>query len=141
MAAKFFTLLKTPRLGDHKDWTVVRHGPQGTFLTVGLEGNILQYIEEVKNNPNWERWDLKPIALDDWEVQRHFTEQTATPSHSENKIYGSDATMGAFYNVVEPVMEFINNHFDPHTRVIIDTTSAEILSGIACHNTMKFVKD
>lgn len=63
------------------------------------------------------------------------------PSHSDKKIYGSEATLGEFCKVVEPVMEFINAHFDPHTRVIIESTNAEILSGLATHNTMKFVKD
>jgi hypothetical protein len=66
--------------------------------------------------------------------------EAVTPQH-DRKIFGSEATMGEFYAAVDPVMELINKYFDPHTRVIIDCTNAEILSGIATHNTMKFVKD
>ena len=78
----------------------------------------------------------KPIV----DARRIVDGESHTPQH-DKKIYGSEATMGEFFKVVEPVMEFINAHFDPHTRVIIDCTSAEILSGLATHNTMKFVKD
>ena len=70
-------------------------------------------------------------------------EATAEPSEAyrAKKVYGSQATIGEFIDVVEPVMKLLSEHFNPHTQIIIDTTTAEVLSGLASHNTMKYVKD
>jgi len=34
-----------------------------------------------------------------------------------------------FYEAVQPLFEYIKKYHDPHTRVIVDINSAEVLSG------------
>ncbi len=46
-----------------------------------------------------------------------------------------------FTEAVEVVMKYIAENHDPHTRVIIDSMRAELLSGEMVHNTDKFIND
>ena len=46
-----------------------------------------------------------------------------------------------FIKLAKPLIKFLNNKFDPHTRIIIDSTTAEIVSGEICICTEEFVKD
>ena len=46
-----------------------------------------------------------------------------------------------FAEIVEPMIEWLNNNHHPHTTIIIDCDSAELVEGIRCHKTDKFIKD
>lgn len=42
---------------------------------------------------------------------------------------------------VEAVMKYLAENHHPHTKVIIDSDSAELVEGLATHRTEKFIKD
>ena len=46
-----------------------------------------------------------------------------------------------FKSAVESVMQYLSENHHPHTKVIIDSDSAELIEGIATHRTDKFIKD
>lgn len=46
-----------------------------------------------------------------------------------------------FEKVVKPVIEFINNYYHPHVKIIIDCGSAEIVEGEMTMKTEEFWKD
>jgi hypothetical protein len=46
-----------------------------------------------------------------------------------------------FENLAWPLIKFINDNFNPHTSIIIDNTSAEIMEGVASYRTEEFWKD
>ena len=46
-----------------------------------------------------------------------------------------------FKNLAWPLIKFINDNFNPHTSIIIDNTSAEIMEGVASYRTEEFWKD
>lgn len=39
-----------------------------------------------------------------------------------------------FQNAAKPLMDYLSENYNPHTRVILDSTEAEILSGLMCFN-------
>jgi len=41
----------------------------------------------------------------------------------------------------EPLIKWLNDNANPHSTVIVNSTSAELLSGEMNYNTDKFVKD
>ncbi|WP_253378578.1 hypothetical protein [unidentified bacterial endosymbiont] len=46
-----------------------------------------------------------------------------------------------FKSSVEAVMKYLAENHHPHTKVIIDSDSAELVEGLATHRTEKFIKD
>lgn len=46
-----------------------------------------------------------------------------------------------FKSAVESVMKYLAKNHHPHTKVIIDSDSAELVEGIVIHRTDKFIKD
>ena len=46
-----------------------------------------------------------------------------------------------FKSSVEAVMKWLAENHHPHTKVIIDSDSAELVEGLATHRTDKFIKD
>lgn len=40
-----------------------------------------------------------------------------------------------------PLIEFLNNNFHPHTKIIIETDSAELVEGICAFKTTAYIKD
>lgn len=46
-----------------------------------------------------------------------------------------------FEVAVEQVMKYLADNHHPHTKVIIDSDSAELVEGIRTHRTDEFVKD
>lgn len=46
-----------------------------------------------------------------------------------------------FDEVVKPVMEWLEKNKHPHTKIIIDSTSAEMVEGVECINTDKFQRN
>jgi len=46
-----------------------------------------------------------------------------------------------FEKLTNPLIKFINDHGHPHMTIIIDNSSAELLSGEMCHRTEEFWKD
>ena len=47
----------------------------------------------------------------------------------------------AFEEAAKPLIKYLNDYHDPHTKVIVETDSAEIVSGEMSLRTMEFVKD
>jgi hypothetical protein len=43
--------------------------------------------------------------------------------------------------LVEPLMRWLSDNHHPHTTIILTSTSAQLVEGMAAHNTDKFVKD
>lgn len=83
------------------------------------------------------------LQVSDLELYPPAQEAPQEPSAERlaQEIYGSKATIEEFRAAVEPAMKFLCDHFDPHTKIILDCTSAEILSGLDSHITLKFVRD
>ena len=48
-----------------------------------------------------------------------------------------------FEKIVKPVMEYLSNPeiFHPHIKIIIDSTSAELVEGLSSVHTDEFIKD
>lgn len=46
-----------------------------------------------------------------------------------------------FKSSVEAVMKYLAENHHPHTKVIIDSDSAELVEGLATHRTDELIKD
>ena len=46
-----------------------------------------------------------------------------------------------FEQLARPLMQFLNDHTNPHHSIIITTTTAEVVSGECAFTTMDYVKD
>lgn len=46
-----------------------------------------------------------------------------------------------FENLVKPLIKFLNDNWHPHTKIIIDLTSAEIVTGEESVYTEEYLKD
>nr|WP_282563649.1 hypothetical protein [Providencia alcalifaciens] len=60
----------------------------------------------------------------------------ATTGDEMNKKHESE-----FENVVKPLMKYMADNFHPHTKIIIDGTSAEVIEVISRTTTDQFIKD
>ena len=52
-----------------------------------------------------------------------------------------DEAREAFIEASKPLIEWLNDFGNPHTIVVVDTTSAEVFDGTLRYNTEQFVKD
>jgi predicted double-glycine peptidase len=60
------------------------------------------------------------------------------------KSYVSDVDKdrsSSFEDVVKPVIKWLNENANPHTSVVIDATSAHLLTGEIGIHTEEFIKD
>ena len=46
-----------------------------------------------------------------------------------------------FEKLARPLIKFLNDNYDPHTKVIIDTVSAELVSGEMAFYTEEYILD
>lgn len=46
-----------------------------------------------------------------------------------------------FEKVTRPVIKFLNDNFYPHTKVIVDFTTAELVEGLCSFRTEDYLKD
>ena len=46
-----------------------------------------------------------------------------------------------FEAAAEPLMEYLAEYYHPHIKIIVDSSSAELVESVACHRTHKFIKD
>ena len=46
-----------------------------------------------------------------------------------------------FKRLSDPLVKWINDNMDPHSRIIIDCDSAVLLDGVASHVTTQYIKD
>lgn len=46
-----------------------------------------------------------------------------------------------FEALVRPLIDFLNRKGHPHMRIIIDTTSAQIVEGVRCFHTEDYLRD
>lgn len=53
----------------------------------------------------------------------------------------NNALGSSFKDVVKPVIKWLNENANPHALVIVNATSAELLSGEIGFNTEEFLKD
>ncbi|EAA9483558.1 hypothetical protein S649_000957 [Salmonella enterica subsp. enterica] len=53
----------------------------------------------------------------------------------------NNALTTSFEDVVKPVIKWLNENSNPHASVIIDSTSAELLTGEIGVHTEEFLKD
>lgn len=47
----------------------------------------------------------------------------------------------AFEEAAKPLIQYLNDYHDPHTKVIVETDRAEIVSGEMSMVTTEFIKD
>ncbi len=47
----------------------------------------------------------------------------------------------AFKAACEPLMKWMGENCHPHTTVILDVARAELVEGVAVHQTEQFIKD
>jgi hypothetical protein len=53
----------------------------------------------------------------------------------------NDAQKRRFNELADQMIEFINEVGNPHSTIIIDCTSAELLGGESCYHTEAHLKD
>ncbi len=53
----------------------------------------------------------------------------------------SDEQQKEFEALSRPLIKFLNDHCNPHTKIIIDTTSAELNEGCLSLETLDYLKD
>lgn len=46
-----------------------------------------------------------------------------------------------FDEAVKPLIKFMAENYHPHTKLIVDCGSAELVEGVACERTDEFIKD
>jgi ABC-type phosphate/phosphonate transport system substrate-binding protein len=46
-----------------------------------------------------------------------------------------------FEEAAKPLMKFLSDNFNPHVMIIVTSTNAEIVEGLASFNTVEFVRD
>lgn len=46
-----------------------------------------------------------------------------------------------FENVVKPLMRYMADNFHPHTKIVVDGSSAEVIEVISRTTTDQFIKD
>ena len=46
-----------------------------------------------------------------------------------------------FHELAKPLIKWLNDTCNPHTKIIIDTSSAEVVSGETAFFTEEFIKD
>ena len=46
-----------------------------------------------------------------------------------------------FEKLARPLIQFINNNFNPHTEIVIDTTGARVVMGEMAFYTEDYIKD
>ena len=46
-----------------------------------------------------------------------------------------------FHELAKPLIRWLNDTYSPHTKIIIDTSSAEVVSGEIAFFTEEFIKD
>ena len=46
-----------------------------------------------------------------------------------------------FEELSRPLIKFLNDNFDPHTQICIDTDHSEIVSGLMSFRTEDYIKD
>lgn len=46
-----------------------------------------------------------------------------------------------YEEAVKPAIEWLNKNKNPHTKIIIDTTSAEVVESTSIFNTEEFLRD
>lgn len=63
-------------------------------------------------------------------------------SEQQNKYtLTNEQKRAAFEEAAKPLIQFINDYYDPHTKVIVETDGAEIVSGEMSMRTTEFIKD
>ncbi|WP_318371996.1 hypothetical protein [Enterobacter sp.] len=55
--------------------------------------------------------------------------------------FAGNARTASFEDVVKPVIKWLNENSNPHASVIIDSTSAELVTGEIGIHTEEFLKD
>ena len=63
--------------------------------------------------------------------------ENATP---KNSVSGKEK-LREFEALAEPLIKFINDKYNPHTKIIITSDSAEVVSGQMATFTDKYIKD
>lgn len=58
-----------------------------------------------------------------------------------NEMKTNEEKLKEFEEVVKPVIKFLNDNFNPHTSIIIDHGSAELVEGQMAIVTKEFIKD
>lgn len=53
----------------------------------------------------------------------------------------TDAQREEFKKASEPLIKWLNENTDPHSKVIVECDSAELVSGEMSHRTTEFIKD
>lgn len=46
-----------------------------------------------------------------------------------------------FEEIAKPLIKWLNDNCHPHCSVLVDSTSAELVEGVACINTDEFLRD
>ena len=59
----------------------------------------------------------------------------------EIKMILTEEERKAFAAAAEPLIEWVAQNCHPHTSVVLDANSAELLEGVAAHRTDKFLRD
>jgi len=57
------------------------------------------------------------------------------------KIVSRKQQIDDFKTLADPLIQFINDNFNPHTKIIIDCDSAEVLTGEMAYPNKEFIKD
>lgn len=61
--------------------------------------------------------------------------------HCSKECYEKERKSIEFNDLTRPLIKYINDNYDPHTKIIIETTSAELVSGIIGTYTEEHIRD
>lgn len=53
----------------------------------------------------------------------------------------NEEQVSPFKEAAKPLIKFLNDNYDPHTKVIVDCSGAELVSGVLSFNTEEFYLD
>lgn len=53
----------------------------------------------------------------------------------------TDLQHAEFKVLTRPLIEWLNANFNPHVKVIVEVTGAELTTGVACYTTDDFIRD
>ena len=116
-------------------WSAFLHtNGAGSFFTtfVGKEG-----ADKAAAELNQRRNTFKALPLNSAEAFQAI--------HGEKGIDFSKGVVPVdqdrFKLAAEPLMRYLSHTHHPHTKVIVDSTSAELLEGMCAHRTEKFLVD
>ena len=87
------------------------------------------------------RGDMRPCKTHYTRVWRIIALQRRVITAEDTKMITTEQQRKELENLARPMIEWLAENFDPHAKLIIDSTSAELLGGSCAFRTDDYIKD